>query len=112
MHVTMHSFCWFIAIAFYMALLQVFHAIVDLPCTAAVLQLHNLSKTGLIDAKYAMHCDSYWQECLFLCNSPALDSTDSNVYGQCLNALDEVRFGIIFEYFMRVESGKGDTVDL
>lgn len=34
------------------------------------------------------------------------------MYGPCLNALDEVRYGIIFDYFMRVESGKGDTVDL
>lgn len=108
----MHSFCWFTAIAFHMALLQVFHAIVDLPCTAAVLQLHNLSKTGLIDTKYANCCNLYWQGCLCLCISPALDSTESVVYGQCLNALDEVRFGFIFEYFMRVESGKGDTVDL
>lgn len=81
----------------------------DLPCTAAVLQLHNLSETGLIDnACHVLHF-TLTETSLPVCN---IGSGDRTILGQCLAALDEVRFRIIFEYFMRVESGKGDTVDL
>jgi hypothetical protein len=37
---------------------------------------------------------------------------DGSPYKHCLESLNDMKFQIIYDFFLRDESGKGDTVDL
>jgi hypothetical protein len=63
---------------------EVFHAILDLPCTAAVLELRATMESNV---------------------------PDGSPYKHCLESLNDMKFQIIYDFFLRDESGKGDTVD-
>ena len=41
-----------------------------------------------------------------------IDVPDGSPYKHCLESLNDMKFQIIYDFFLRDESGKGDTVDL